>query len=1376
MKKWMWICVSFVTAFLGLLFVFGGVAPTAVFAQTSQTDETNLERALDKMPPELAQTILEAEPGSHIPVLIRVSGTADLGAAPLFNDQTARTEFVVAQLQQTAVSQQQAVRAFLDTAQQNGEVSQYRAYFIFNGLAVSATPSLLVELAARGDVTAVYPDSQLQLFNSQQITVNSQQSTANSQQSPISQSSLSLDATHAPINRQSSIEWNISKINADDVWTEFGLDGEGVLVANIDTGVQWNHPALVNQYAGSLPNGQVDHDFHWYDNTTSGATIEPYDDHGHGTHTMGTTVGGDGNGPFANDIGVAPGARWIAVRIFDASGFTQVSQMLDAFEWIVAPCPAGVIPGAPSCDPARAPKIVNNSWGSTDGTDLALREPLANVAAAGIWMEFSAGNSGPGNFTVASPASFPEIFATGATDINDVIADFSSRGPSQLTDEIKPEVVAPGVDVLSAVPGDSYAEFSGTSMAGPHTVGVAALMLQAAPDLDFETMERLIRETAVDLGEPGPDFIYGYGRIDAYKAVERLLDAASLSGTVLDSDTNQPVANASVHLEGDELTSQVTTGADGTYAMNYLLSGTYTLTVSAFGYETAVIPNLVIPTDSDVVQEINLTPLPFYTISGFVRHAITPTIPISNAIVTVRDTPLPSVAVDADGFYSLDVPEGEAVIEAAAFGFETAVTATTLISDTTINFSLNPLPPILLVDDDEGRSRIYSPHVEATYLAALDANGYSYDYWDIEAQGPPSFELVRQYAAVVWFSGEWGRIKDISDGSQAQMLMDYLDSGGRLFYISQSHTFYHSEDKVCDTPQWGGEGPCPFTEHYLGIADWVEDQKSKVAYGVPGNPVGDGLGPYILDFPTFVSDLTDDITPTLQASLAFTVTDTVPPDDVNRIATTVFSPTSGFKTVYLAAPLGAFPLTAQPDVMKAVLDWFGINGQTAGVSISPAIQSESVPAGEPISYTVRLRNLSPFSDSFTLSIEAAPWPTTIWNHEMTAQINQIGPLAAQETADFIILVDVPETATPGDVETAVIQATSQSGTPHQDSVLVETNVRMVYRVNDSDSCGVTYDWIDALEGDPIKLDDADSSVPTFVQLELPEPFTFYNNAYDHLYVNDHATILFGDDNYYTDRFPSGVPPIPNPTLLDPNNAIYLNWDVSFWHPSDEPEDAGVYTAHVMENGRNLFVITYHNYGNFISDTFDDFQVILDLDSYAITMQYKDVGHVAPSTIGIENFAGTEGVLYVDDEEPAENILHDELAIRYSVTPPLLRSELDLETAVDQKIINTEGVAIYEVTLQNRGNITDSYTLDVSGNDWPVTFIDPVTDQPIMEIEDVAPCTAVDFLVRVEHEGTGVMDQAIVQARSQRDALQLATVTLTTQNHPFLYFIPVLGKE
>src|SRR5699024_10038661 len=240
-----------------------------------------------------------------------------------------------------------------------------------------------------------------------------------------------------------------------------------------DTCEQWDHAASKEQYRGYAPDtGIVDHDFNWFDATANES--EPYDDAGHGTHVTGTMVGAESDG--SNQIGVAPGAKWISVKAFTEDGGTD-DDLLAAAEWILAPEDAD---GNTRVD--MAPDVVNNSWGGGKGKDEWYRDVVKSWRDAEIFPEFSAGNEtlqnpgGPGS--IASPANYPESFATGATDYADEIARFSLRGPTPY-EEMKPRIGAAGVGILSAVAGNDSRRMDGTSMAGPAVSGVAALLRQA---------------------------------------------------------------------------------------------------------------------------------------------------------------------------------------------------------------------------------------------------------------------------------------------------------------------------------------------------------------------------------------------------------------------------------------------------------------------------------------------------------------------------------------------------------------------------------------------------------------------------------------------------------------------------------------------------------------------------------------------------------------------------------------------------------------------------------------------------------------------------------------------------------------------------------
>src|SRR5690606_15813165 len=178
---------------------------------------------------------------------------------------------------------------------------------------------------------------------------------------------------------------NIENIRASEAWEAFGTRGEGIVVANIDTGVEFDHPALVNQYRGTQGEGMYDHNYNWFDpsNICGFPSEAPCDNEGHGTHTMGTIVGDDGGD---NQIGVAPGAQWIAAKGCE-DFFCSFEALLSAGEWILAPTDLN----GENPRPDLRPHIVNNSWGGGAGDEF-YRGIVQAWVAAGIFPVFANGN------------------------------------------------------------------------------------------------------------------------------------------------------------------------------------------------------------------------------------------------------------------------------------------------------------------------------------------------------------------------------------------------------------------------------------------------------------------------------------------------------------------------------------------------------------------------------------------------------------------------------------------------------------------------------------------------------------------------------------------------------------------------------------------------------------------------------------------------------------------------------------------------------------------------------------------------------------------------------------------------------------------------
>ncbi len=443
------------------------------------------------------------------------------------------------------------------------------------------------------------------------------------------------------------IEPGVMQVRAPELWAQ-GITGTGVVVAGLDTGVQWDHDAIVRQYRGW--NGvalSATHDYNWYDaagwianplQPTGPVTpaLTPFDDRGHGTHTISTVIGDDGAG---NQIGVAPGARWIGCRNM-LNNIGSVARYSACFQFALAP--TDVNGNAPN--PALAADITNNSWGCTPpsledgcGVPTALITATRAVRDAGIMVVASAGNTGSACGSIAAaPATLDQAFTVGAVDFSDRIAGFSSRGPSALTGRTKPDLVAPGVSVRGAYNDGGYQFLSGTSMAGPHAAGVAALLWSALPELRGEVSETeaILRRSAIPIttatefcgGTPGtaiPNNTYGHGRIDAVAALSAALQLrpqAVITPAVLVSAATQPVvvylslrnAYAFRMLNDAVFTLTVPLSLTVVDAGGGVRSGsvmTWALGPIAPGEAATV--TLTLRPDSPVMQELDLGPLQF---------------------------------------------------------------------------------------------------------------------------------------------------------------------------------------------------------------------------------------------------------------------------------------------------------------------------------------------------------------------------------------------------------------------------------------------------------------------------------------------------------------------------------------------------------------------------------------------------------------------------------------------------------------------------------------------------------------------------------------------------------------------------------------------
>lgn len=476
-----------------LLMVFSLIAPVAANAEASNTTaENKISSSLLKQfsnEKEISFIVKfkeSANPNQVAQEAKKQAAKAKLSAA---DAELSQRKAVVNALQTTADKSQENVKSFLE----DEGVEEVKSFFSVNAMAVTATEEVAKEIAQYAEVAEVVTDDKHELNQ------------------PIDTKELAAPGSYT---------WNVDRVNAPGAWAK-GIDGSGVTVATFDSGVQWDHVALKESYRGyNADTGEVNHADNYLDATAGNP--EPTDGVGHGTHVTGTMVGysQEDDGAF----GVAPGAEWMAVKVFDDTGSTSDSILLAGGDWILAP----------NGDASNAPDVVNNSWGGQPGymgKDEFFRDMVIAWRAAGIFPTFAAGNETPLidviEGSVTAPANYPESFAVGATDDQNKLAAFSLRGPSPYG-EVKPDIAAPGVAIPSTYPGDRYAEMNGTSMAAPAVSGVVALMLQANPNATIDELEQVMMDTATALTDDeyteSPNNGYGHGLVNALAAVEAIAE------------------------------------------------------------------------------------------------------------------------------------------------------------------------------------------------------------------------------------------------------------------------------------------------------------------------------------------------------------------------------------------------------------------------------------------------------------------------------------------------------------------------------------------------------------------------------------------------------------------------------------------------------------------------------------------------------------------------------------------------------------------------------------------------------------------------------------------------------------------------------------
>lgn len=560
---------------LALFWWIGGLATQA------QEEVPNAAIHLAAIAPVLEEQLAESsEPVSFLVVLAEQPdpegylSRQGLRAA----NRTVKAEALYRYLSGFARSRQAPLRAWLDK-----QGITYRAFYIINAIEVQGDASLALALRARADVgrLAANPAVMLSQVDASQVDVLSP---------------ANPDTANPPLDPP----YGIRQANAPVAWG-MGYTGQGIVVASQDTGVDWTHPALHDQYRGWITATQtVTHPYNWYDywGTANRGNCDPdpqvpCDDNSHGTHTVGTMLGT--NSTDNQIIGMAPDAQWIGCRNMNGGNGTPASYIA-CFEFFFAPFPQG---GDPKTDgvSAKAPHIINNSWycPPSEGCDLeSLHQVIKTVRDAGQLIVVSGGNEGPGCSSAKFPITiYPEVFSVGAHNGAGNITGFSSRGPVTVdgSGRLKPQITAAGDTVLSSIPGGSYGNKSGTSMAAPHMAGAAALLWSAAPHLigQLDETEQIFLKSATPVLHNGcgegpepvsPNNTYGYGRLDVAAALGLALHPGVITTTV--KTVLGPSAGISVTLTDSRTNGQQVglTDAAGKVTFQRVYSGTYEITAT----------------------------------------------------------------------------------------------------------------------------------------------------------------------------------------------------------------------------------------------------------------------------------------------------------------------------------------------------------------------------------------------------------------------------------------------------------------------------------------------------------------------------------------------------------------------------------------------------------------------------------------------------------------------------------------------------------------------------------------------------------------------------------------------------------------------------
>lgn len=870
-----------------------------------------------------------------------------------------------------------------------GELLGVTDLWLAQALIVRASPRALARLEGAPGVRAVLPEPSLRVEGPPLPAPGS------------AAAALPPGADAAPL-------WNVRMVRADAVWQRLGLDGSGVTVGIIDTGVDYHHPLLASRYRGYVRGGLPLNVGNWWcqggDAFCGQGTRYPVDGYGHGSHVAGSILAGEG-------VGVAPGARWVAARACLGKD-CPYSLVVGALQWLLDQAPE------------RQPDVVNFSLGTTDPLHQELYRPVFNrLHAAGVVLVAATGNSSD---ALQAPASFTSTIGVGAVTAEGRVWAASARGVSAWN-EVKPDLVAPGTGITSTVPGGGLQRSTGTSMATPHVSGVVALLLQADPELDPDEVKALLRAHARPLGGARPDPAAGWGLVDAYGAAAAVAQVGQLRGQVRREPDGGliPWARVTVADELGNPLAELEVGAeDGAYRAD-LQPGRYLVIARAFGFQTRT-ERVSVAAGAETRLDFRLLLAdPMGTFKGRVLDAQSGA-PIA-ASLQLEGVPFALPSDPVFGF-SQNLPPQSYRVRIAELGYRVAEDVIKVLPGETLvrTYSLEPAPRILLVDAD---AWLFTGAIEA-YRAALDRLGYVYDLHvlsDPQAGssrngGPPTIEQMAAYDIVIWSHS----LSSPNSVRGARELSGYLQQGGRLFLSGQDALCLDAGRDVPLQPCDGGAPPQSYVTQLLRLRVLSDRAAAPatVTGGEDGPLAGITLtlnGPGSLDnqIAPDVLDATDPLQGRVigryaDGSGAATIVDTC----VNHRAIAF-----GFGFEGIA---GA---DRRAEVMARVIAALAAPAPARGPVLRASATDLARPAGASATYTVSVHNPLTVTTAYSVAIEGSAWPAELLEGGLGRPLRGPIQVPACQAVPFALRVRVPEGTPRGAADTARLRVAPQGGGP-----------------------------------------------------------------------------------------------------------------------------------------------------------------------------------------------------------------------------------------------------------------------------------------------------------------------------------------------------------